>query len=549
MQNPTQPQQATATAVSTRVDMLVDHAPRLSSVSYSYEDALRHGAFKQRDLVTHKKFADLADKRGVQHLNRERLEALDELGVLKPIGFASDTEPFGVALRPEGEFLPWDEFARDDRWGTKVVDAFYSPWQLLYVREAVEGRYANFDLGALLDEGELRAPEAGSDWRRILERRRDDWLGLDAAWRPTILLLIRVQNRYFPSVRGTVTLDPGASDAAFRQEVAAFDPPAVIASLGVTTDDVKRAYEHLSFWGTGLDPVKTWYPIFRTISYREQDKFKDVARRAHDLYDGAAVLRRLYRDATGELLPDSDEVHSWPQDWRQKWLGHERRMTYDGQDMKRLLELRGAYPNRVHVLVEGETEEAVLRTLLRAFRDEPESLGVRIETFSGVGNLTSRLLRSGAYAREAVLVADHEGDVARTVKALRDHGELENMHLRLCDKNFEEDNLSVAELVRVARELGRAKGVRVSLTTKELRDRHERQVRARGRHAPGLGSVIVQMLRAPKHGSLSISKVELGGAIADLLLNGLEKAQDKDAFMEQRPIVKLAVDIARVTGR
>jgi hypothetical protein len=137
-----------------------------------------------------------------------------------------------------------------------------------------------------------------------------------------------------------------------------------------------------------------------------------VLRQAHDYYDAAAMLRRWYRDLVGgEILPDADEVGAFPPDWREKWLGHERRMTYDLQDMQRLLELHRAYPNRLHVLVEGETEEAVLRELILALRDaEPSALGVKIEPFSGVGNVKGRLLQISSYAREAVLVADNGGE-------------------------------------------------------------------------------------------------------------------------------------------
>ena len=60
---------------------------------------------------------------------------------------------------------------------------------------------------------------------------------------------------------------------------------------------------------------------------------------------------------------------------------------------------------------------------------------------------------------------------------------------------------------------------------------------------------MVKMLSAPTHGAFVLSKVELGMGIAEFRLQDLNKAQDKDAVIERRPILRLVVQIARVTGR
>jgi hypothetical protein len=46
-----------------------------------------------------------------------------------------------------------------------------------------------------------------------------------------------------------------------------------------------------------------------------------------------------------------------------------------------------------------------------------------------------------------------------------------------------------------------------------------------------------------------VSKVDLGKHIAAFLLATLTEASDPDAVIEARPILKLAADIVRVTGR
>jgi hypothetical protein len=522
--------------------------PPRHETTYSFDEALGSGAFGQLDLVTHSQFASLADKRGVKHLKPEMFERLDKQGALRPIAFQTNS---GAPALHSKRFSRWNRYARKV-WGRQQVDALYSPWQLLYLDAAVNSRYVDVDVATFLDGSTDLTPKPRSAWRMVHRRNLHEWRRLDEAWLPVILLLVRIQNRYFPTVRGTVQMEPGGADP-FRRELAAFDPKAVAAELGWTSDDIKRLYDWLSFRGTGIDPMKGWYPIFRTLSHREQEKFRGLVRQAHDYYDAAGMLRRWYRDITDELLPDCDEVGAFPPDWRPNWLGHERRMTYDRKDMQRLLEMHGAYPNRVHVLVEGETEEAVLEALILAFRDtDPAALGVKIEPFSGVGNVTGRLLKISSYAREAVLVADNEGDLARTVETLQKSGELENLHVRLCDKNFEEDNLTVDELVEVGHAAAKAHNIEIDLTADELRQRQARDRSARPRDPRGLTSILIEMLRAPDVGPVVVSKVELGKHIADFLLEKLNAAEDQaaaDAIIDARPILKLAADIVRVTGR
>jgi hypothetical protein len=247
--------------------------PQWPATAYSFEDALTAGAFGQLDLLTHSQFASLADKRGVKHLRREMFEWLDKQGALRPIAFQTNS---GAPALHSPRFSRWDRYARDV-WGRQQVDALYSPWQLLYLDAAVNSRYVDVDVATFLDGSTDITPKPRSVWRMMHKRNLREWQRLDEAWRPVILLLIRIQNRYFPAVRGTVQMEPEGVDP-FRRELAAFDPKAVATELGWTSDDIKRLYDWLSFRGTGIDPLKGWYPIFRTLSHAEQEKFRGVVR-------------------------------------------------------------------------------------------------------------------------------------------------------------------------------------------------------------------------------------------------------------------------------
>ena len=55
----------------------------------------------------------------------------------------------------------------------------------------------------------------------------------------------------------------------------------------------------------------------------------------------------------------------------------------------------------------------------------------------------------------------------------------------------------------------------------------------------GMASILQEPPRAPRHGSVNLSKPELGDAMADAILKEIEAAPGKhDEVAEKRPIVK-----------
>ena len=86
--------------------------------------------------------------------------------------------------------------------GRKPQGLPYSPWQLLYLNDAVELPRISVPIEWLLDD-ERRAT-LGPTWRTVLSRQLEDWRQLDRAWRDVLLVLIRLQGWYGPSVNGTL---------------------------------------------------------------------------------------------------------------------------------------------------------------------------------------------------------------------------------------------------------------------------------------------------------------------------------------------------------
>lgn len=526
--------------------------------SYSFRLAHETKAFAQFQLVDDRKFVSLAKERGIQlglgSTGASSLERLDELGGLKPIAFGSGgpwREP--LVFRDETEFVPWATYAVDDD-GFRRATALFSPWQLLYLKRALDLGTAPASVEWLLDTTKRR--RLGRGWRSWLERQAEERSGLDARWRPTILLLVRLQNRYLPSVRGTLTtrsvqtpFDPETGgyvdhDALVRE----FDPEQVLRGHGLTVEEVKNVHHRLVSQAAFEDPLDRWSTLIRMAPYTERQKLKGDALRAQDAYDAGAMLRDFYFHLTDELLPQPDEVFDVSDgSWRERIYGHEPRLRYTRGDLKAELQRHGPYPHLVHLVVEGDSEKLIFEFLVGAFGFEPKERGVSVSVFGGVGktDLRAELLRSvRSYSRFPILVCDREGDIEKDVEALKQEGLLTDATTFLWNTTLEEDNFSDAELVQLAKKAARRRSATLRLTPRTLRKTFSER---RERVPVGLAEVLVSLASAPGHGSIRISKPDLAREMAAHLRDEINSADDLDALASHRPIVGVLLAILRAT--
>jgi hypothetical protein len=340
--------------------------PEREAERYSFRQAHQAGAFHQAQLLTADAFGKEAKERDVGlsfgSTLREQLEELDHIGAIRPILF--DAGESGVVFREEVEFAPWQTYevtVWDDH---KQVTAYYSHWQLLYARGAVELGRVPVSIEWFLDDEQRQT--IGPRWRDWYSRQDEHRRGLDDSWRQRILLLVRLQGRYFPVIRGTLTkitsslvYDPDAGDMGdpYRQTVRDFNASAVLDELGLTAEDTKEMYQRLALQGIMRDPLRYFHGLFRMAPYRERAKLKNEARRAQDAFDAAEMLRRFQYDLNGELLPLPDElVDASGGEWRVRLYGHKPRLRYDRHDLQIALRVAHLDPHIVHVIVEGESE-------------------------------------------------------------------------------------------------------------------------------------------------------------------------------------------------
>jgi hypothetical protein len=368
---------------------------------------------------------------------------------------------------------------------------------------------------------------------------------------------VRLQNRYWPFVRGSSRLLPrpgGGHDDPFRDD--AFDAAAVLSELGVTEADIKVLYRYFSARGQTLEFGDRLHLLRQMASRTYRRRLGGTALRAQDCYDAGEVLRRFYRDLTGEVLPDAevtaagvtDEELAHRSQIRERQLGHPPRLQYDAEDVKRVLDGLGIYPHGIHVIVEGETEELVVPGIVKGLLGDDAAADLVVTNLHGVGaaaDIDNLLGAVTQYSLRAVVIADNEGNIRASVDRLIADGLLDPADVLVQETSFEEDNFSDQELVDLAiRAAAVARGSRAAaelkLTAEELRAYHDDRVeRSDRKDRPALASSLVTLARRPEHGAVELSKSEdLAPAILRHLLdelNGTTGSADVELRASARP--------------
>jgi hypothetical protein len=512
--------------------------------AYSFRRAHEAGAFQQAGLLTDDQFGKEAKARGASlsfgSTLLRRLEELDQAGALRPVAFlGADDE---IVFREEREFTPWANYALDGV--ARRPRARYSHWQLLYVRDAIDLGQARMSVDLFLDEERRR--NVHESYTSFYTFQAARWRALDDEWRPYVLLLVRLQNRYFPLIRGslnrittTMVFDAERGDYVdpYRKTVEEFNPPAVLAELALTAEQVQGMYDRLRQHGITRDPLRKFHMLFRMAPHRERAKLEGAARQAQDAFDAAEMMRRFYYDLTGELLATPDEMFDLTGGrWKEELFGHPPRLNYTRDDLQVELTRHHLYPHNVHLVVEGETDELVFRSLIEALAGPPSDLGITFSNLDGIGRtrLHAKILRAAkSHTRFPVLIVDREADIERDIELLKAEGLLDDETVFLWAESLEADNLSCDELVATAREIAREKGCELVLDAETLETAYRSQRERVGKKAPGLAEVLLKLARDR---DVPISKKELADGITRLLVAELNEDGEGDARAPRRVV-------------
>jgi hypothetical protein len=533
-----------------------------SSVRYSFRAAYESNAFHQFQLADPAKLSREARERAIKcsafaSTFSEELERLDREGAFRPVLFevVGANGNNAIVFRDEVDFTPWDEYAVDD--GVTIKPRpYYSPWQLLYLNDAIELTKAEVPVGWLLDD--RRRETINEVFREFMQARLDAWSKLDREWRDILLVLIRLSSHYGPPIKGTlmkstVTLvhHPETGEYVDPRELEPpFDAHAILDELAISAKRIKEMHERLAFHGHRDDPLERWHMLFRMAPARERAKLRGPARRAQDAYDGAEMLRHFYFDLTSELLLNPDEIYDVSdKSWKRELFGEWPTLGFTRADLAVELRRHDLHPHQVHIVVEGDTEEIVVRRVLEAATGrQPNEFGVSMHRLHGVDSarLQREMLRAlKTFPRYVVLIADREGTIGREVAKLQEEGVLSDESTLLWERSFEEANLRDEEIIAMIGELGADAGATLALDAATLRRLYEEH-RERARKPQGLASFALGKAAQPDYGSVRVIKTQLAERMAEVILDDIRE-RGAEAVTETRPIVTMLTAILRVT--
>ncbi|MCC6222251.1 MAG: hypothetical protein IT201_02025 [Thermoleophilia bacterium] len=538
-------------------------ADKQGRVNYSFRRAYETNAFHQFPLIGISKLCSEARERGIQcsafsSTLLGELEPLDREGAFSPILFETWDADGGevIVFCDERDYLPWTEYAASD--GVTVAPRpFYSPWQLLYLNDAIELPKASVSLEWLLDDE--RRQVVNPVLRDFWGVRLDTWRTLHRGWRDLLLVLVRLQSCYGPSVKGTLTKStvslvrhPGTGELVDPRELEpSFEAQRVLEELGLALEDLKAMHQRLASHGMRDDPLRYWHMLFRMAPFKQRARLRGVARRAQDAYDAAEMLRRFYFDLTDELLLNPDDIYDVSdKSWKKRLFGEWPTLGYTRADLAVELRLRDLHPYQVHIVVEGDTEQIVCRRVLEEVAGMPlEDMGVTIHRLHGVGGASQQqeMLRAiKTFPRYVILVADREGAIEGQVALMKRDGVLTDETSFLWDTSFEEANFSDQEIVDLIATIGADSGATLALDAETLRTLYGAHRAKAGKQAKAVAAFTLALALQPAYGGVVVSKKQLAERMAVLILDDLRE-RGAEVVSKERPIVSVLIAVFRAT--
>jgi hypothetical protein len=274
--------------------------PVLQHCALTWRQLYEGGHFFQRELVSESTLASDARKRTMSwgRFKRQAWERWDEVGAVRPVLFSKSAYMSGmtmpaidadeVVFRDEqSEFRAWETYAWD-AYGHPHVSAMFSPWQLLQLPDVLDGGNVSVSLEVLLRNS--GRDEWAESLRWYFEEQQETWSQLQSWWDPTLRVLVRLQNRYWPFIRGRVNLLTDTEGCHYDpEERREFDPQAVLTEMGLADGDIAKAYAGLARSGHRLEPGDDMYLLRQMTPRGYRQRFEGAARLAQDFYDAAEI--------------------------------------------------------------------------------------------------------------------------------------------------------------------------------------------------------------------------------------------------------------------
>ena len=431
----------------------------------------------QTQLLSSDEFVRYLEQRGIR-ISLKELEEFEKLRLLQPVMRLRRRKVFedtkiseyetvffdqhmwkeyyraGMLEFPnlQDRYIPWDSY-KDDFGDATIL--FYHPFQIVLVDQ-----FLNFTR-ILLNAVSFSNIEESFSFKKL----KNSWkksvniaTKITEKFIPVVGLLILLENAYKPLVENRLLLsifDKDSFEKWKKWRSRSFDPRKLLQEQSLSIEQIREWRNFLAIQGMMKDPIGEWYLLRRIVSLDKRRKLRGYALLAEEYYKMTYMLNMFLKDITGEEQPEPDDIiDGRGGTWKKQIYGEP--FSYEREEIKRKIieDFIKISIIKAYLLCEGETEEVVIRQILSAFGKSPESLGIEIYLFRGVGNLEGnnvRLLLQSAKKNSipVFLVVDNEGRIHKSIDSLVREGLLEQNNVKIWNGDFEQDNFGIEHTINV----------------------------------------------------------------------------------------------------
>jgi len=425
----------------------------------------------QFQLLDSRRFIDFLRARELA-INEEELEHFERIGFLYPvlrlkrptIEEAGNIQYVGISSSswylkkyleanllefPDSKnFKQWEEYR--DKGGERNTFLYYHPYQVFLVT-----RFLNLTRLVLTSSYLETATSCEKMFKQAKKMREGIKKGFLKA-RPRLVkqigLFLRLQNAYQPDYQGRVhlTFDEKSYEKWAYWRKNSFSPQKVLEKSGILLEEVKEIRDQFAAQAYFNDPLANWYRLVRLMPFNQRAKLEGKALLTQDYYEIVGMLNSFLRDLTQEEQPDPDDITDGRRGkWKDRYYGKKFDYTDPDIQSKIVSDYLSVTIPKVVFLIEGISEETVVRILMNALGIVPEIVGIAIHNFEGIGGITPfnaeavlRIAKAQNVAR--YLIVDKDPEAEELVMELSERLKLlDSDCCRIWEKDFEFDNFGL----------------------------------------------------------------------------------------------------------
>jgi hypothetical protein len=376
---------------------------------------LRHildSRYPQSNLYRVSEFLAFLHKRGIT-ITKDELEYYDKKEIIRPVlrlhrqpanegsnkYSEVNTSMFGlkeclgtglVTFPANGDFQPWRNYLDN---GEEKVMQFYHPFQFVLIRYSTAGNNISVYPSNLEKLDPINFKSILNSLQNHSSRLIAGSYKRSIEFTPKLGLLLLLDEAYGPLVKN-MKFQSNATEAydwnTWRE--GEFSPKQILERAGMTIEETKELYLDLSNTGYNIDPLANWFPLLQLMKRSAISKLEGTALLSQNYYTLARMVSHFIYEITGEKMLDPDDSSEGS---RGKWTTKIYGAPFDYSSRKTRNNILDNYlavrQFRLILVVEGQTETAIINKLLEVLGICPDRAGLIVHNLEGQQNIRMNL--------------------------------------------------------------------------------------------------------------------------------------------------------------